>query len=87
MYTSVPSAAKRSAAVNCKEVAMKNLVCPLCGSSGTLRPIRMGRRLRGGPFSFLMLATKTHECKECGARFSTNQLMGEQSTHPEDGPT
>jgi len=64
---------------------MKNLVCPLCGSSGTLHPIRMGRRFRAGPFSLLMLATKSHQCKECGATFSTNQLMGErQSSRPEE---
>jgi hypothetical protein len=61
-----------------EESGLQNLICPLCGSAGTLHPIRMGRRFRAGPFSLLMTATKTHQCKDCGTMFSTGQLLNEK---------
>ncbi len=59
-----------------------SLICPLCGSEGTLHPIRMGRKLRG-PVSLLTLATKSHQCKSCGAAFSTSQLLNEKKQNPQ----
>jgi hypothetical protein len=58
--------------------AMKDVVCPLCGSRGTLRPIRPGRRFRAGPWSFLRLFSKSHECTACRAMFGTQELISGQ---------
>lgn len=60
------------------EQKMKDLVCPLCRSLGTLRPIRPRRRFRAGPWSFVLFITKSHECSACGGSFSTTQLIEAQ---------
>lgn len=54
---------------------MQGLSCPLCFSRGTLRPIRLGKRLRAGPWSFLLTMFKSFECTACGGTFSTEQLL------------
>ena len=64
--------------MNYDKGAVKDLVCPLCKSRGTLRPIRLGRRLRVGPWSYALLLFKTHECTACGATFNTQQLVEAQ---------
>ena len=55
--------------------AFAGIACPLCGRTATLKPIRFGRRLRAGPFSFIYFFPKSHECTSCGATFSTNELI------------
>jgi hypothetical protein len=58
--------------------ALEKLMCPLCGSVGSLHPITMGRRLHVGVISFLLNFGKTFECDRCSARFSTEQLMDQR---------
>lgn len=60
--------------------AMKKLTCPLCGSKGTLRPIRVGKRLRAGPFSYVRTYFKSHECTGCGATFSQGELLRDKQS-------
>ena len=55
--------------------ALDQLTCPLCGSQGTLRPIRIGRRLRLGLITFVLLLGKTVECTGCGVAFGTADLV------------
>jgi hypothetical protein len=60
------------------EVAMKDLVCPVCKSRGTLRPIPPHRRFMAGPWSFARLLFKAYECKACRAMLGTEQVIGAQ---------
>lgn len=55
--------------------AMKNVVCPLCKQTGTLQPIRPGRRLRAGPWSYARLLFKAYECRACRALLSNEQVI------------
>ena len=59
---------------------MKGIRCPLCESIGTLRPIRLGKRLRAGPWSFLLTVLKSFECTGCGATLSTDQLLRDKQS-------
>ncbi len=59
---------------------MKGIRCPLCESIGTLRPIRLGKRLRSGPRLFLRTVLKSFECTGCGATFSTDQLLRDRQS-------
>lgn len=67
-------------ATNNDPVVLAGLGCPLCFSKGTLRPIRPGRRLRAGPWSFVRTMSKSFECTACGAMFSTGQLLRERQS-------
>jgi hypothetical protein len=57
------------------EEAMKSLVCPVCRSRGTLRPIPPRRRFRAGPWSYARLLLKAYECTACRAMLSTDQVI------------
>ena len=59
---------------------MKGIRCPLCESTGTLQPIRLGKRLRAGPWSFLLTVFKSFECTACSATFSTDQLLRDKQS-------
>jgi hypothetical protein len=61
-------------------VALAGIGCPLCFSKGTLRPIRLGKRLRAGPWSFVRTMFKSFECTACGATFSTERLLRDRQS-------